>query len=537
MSQMPKVVIGILGPTLDAGQNVNRWMRWRPTVALCQQDDLEIDRLELLYSRRFQKLAETVVEDIRQVSPKTQVRLHELTLRDPWALDEVYEALLDFAQRYAFKPEKEDYFVHITTGTHIAQICFFLLTESRHLPARLIQTSPYRKTELRKADTAGTYSLIDLDLSKYDRLAQRFEKELRSDLSFLKSGIETKNEAFNRLIENIEHVGVHSRDPILLMGPTGSGKSQLAKRLFELKKLRHQLKGEFTAVNCATLRGDGAMSTLFGHVKGAFTGAQSERPGMLRRAHEGVLFLDEIGELGLDEQTMLLKALEEKTFLPVGSDREVMSDFQLLAGTNRDLVAEMKKGHFREDLLARINLWTFRLPSLRERPEDIEPNLDYELEQSSRKLNRVLSMTSQARGVFLEFAKSPEATWPGNFRDFNASLRRMATLAVGGRIGLQEVNDEIARLQEHHQRMDSPSMESPPVPSKLKGIYWDVLDEFDRVQLEHVLKICAEADSLSEAGRRLFAVSRKDKKDPNDADRLRKYLARFGVNWNAIKAT
>ena len=104
------------------------------------------------------------------------------------------------------------------------------------------------------------------------------------------------------------------------------------------------------------------MSALFGHAKGAFTGAAAARDGLLRSADGGVLFLDEVGELGTDEQAMLLKAIEEKRFLPVGSDTEVGSDFQLIAGTNRDLKAAVAAGEFREDLLARIDLWTFRMP-------------------------------------------------------------------------------------------------------------------------------------------------------------------------------
>ena len=140
-----------------------------------------------------------------------------------------------------------------------------------------------------------------------------------------------------------------------------------------MRQAAHRVSGRLVEVNCATLRGDGAMSTLFGHVKGAFTGAAKDRPGLLRSADKGVLFLDEIGELGLDEQAMLLRALEEGTFLPLGSDRSVTSDFQLLAGTNRDLAAAVRDGDFREDLLARIDLWSFELPSLADRLEDLEP--------------------------------------------------------------------------------------------------------------------------------------------------------------------
>lgn len=161
---------------------------------------------------------------------------------------------------------------------------------------------------------------------------------------------------------------LQARRALLLTGPTGAGKSRLARRIFDLKKLRHAVAGNFVEVNCATLRGDGAMSTLFGHVKGAFTGAITERQGLLRSADGGVLFLDEIGELGLDEQAMLLRAVEDKAFLPLGSDREVQSAFQLIAGTNRDLLVSVRNGRFREDLLARINLWTFRLPGTRRPP-------------------------------------------------------------------------------------------------------------------------------------------------------------------------
>ena len=104
---------------------------------------------------------------------------------------------------------------------------------------------------------------------------------------------------------------------------------------------------------------------LFGHTKGAFTGAEQARAGLLQQADSGLLFLDEIGEIGLDEQAMLLRALEEGSWLPVGSDTPALADFQLIAGTNRDLHEAVRKGTFREDLLARINLWQYELPSCR----------------------------------------------------------------------------------------------------------------------------------------------------------------------------
>src|SRR5215510_9805316 len=358
------VVIGLLGPALDGGDDVERWDRWRPTVALCMHEDFLVSRLELLYDEKHWKLAQIVTNDIAAVSPETAVNQTLISFNDPWDFEDVYGALHDFARGFKFNTEGEEYLIHITTGTHVAQICLFLLTEARYFPAKLIQTSP--PTHRKRAKSPGRFEIIDLDLSKYDRIASRFQQEREQGVSFLKSGIATRSKNFNRLIDRIEEVAIRSRDPLLLMGPTGAGKSRLAKRIYELKRERHQVTGDFIEVNCATIRGDAAMSTLFGHVKGAFTGALKDRPGLLRAANNGVLFLDEIGEMGVDEQTMLLRALEEKSFFPLGGDREVRSDFQLIAGTNRDLAVMVREGRFREDLLARINLWTFRMPSLRE---------------------------------------------------------------------------------------------------------------------------------------------------------------------------
>jgi transcriptional regulatory protein RtcR len=531
MPHRPLVVLGMLGPTLDGGRNSARWERWRPTVSLCQQDDLAVSRLELLYQSSFAALADQIVADVKQVSPDTEVRLHRVDLDDAWDFERVYARLHDFASQYPFKPEKEDYLVHITTGTHVVQICWFLLVESHEAPARLLQTSPGRSPRDR---AVGTHAIIDLDLSKYDRIASRFQQRVQEGRSFLKAGIETKNAAFNTLIERIEQVSIASREAILLTGPTGAGKSQLARRIYELKKSRRIVEGEFVDVNCATLRGDAAMSTLFGHVKGSFTGAMRDRPGLLKQANRGMLFLDEIGELGLDEQAMLLRAIEERVFYPVGADNESRSEFQLIAGTNRDLSEQVARGRFREDLLARINLWTFRLPALRDRPEDIEPNLEFELDRLTRSAGSRISFNREAREQYLFFARSPEAPWPGNFRDFSASLTRMATLAEGGRIGVSDVDEEIARLR-HQWRHAA----VPPAEDTLRRVLGEersnALDPFDRVQLAEVLRICASSPSLSEAGRILFAESRKKKSSSNDADRLRKYLSRFGVDAKAVR--
>lgn len=506
-------------------------------MAVAQHDDLLIDRFELLFQARYTSLAETLVGDLATVSPETTVRRHAVEFRDPWDFEEVFGALADFARGYSFDPEREDYLLHITTGTHVVQICLFLLAEARYLPAKLLQAAPPSR---RGQGGPGSYRIIDLDLSRYDSLAQRFAREQREGLSYLKAGIDTRSATFNRLIERIEHVAGVSTAPILLTGPTGAGKSQLARRIFELKQLRHQVRGRFVEVNCATLRGDGAMSALFGHRKGAFTGALQDRQGLLRAADGGVLFLDEIGELGPDEQAMLLRAIEDRRFLPVGADREASSEFQLFAGTNRDLVEAVAAGRFRADLLARIDLWTFELPGLAERLEDLEPNLDYELDQVARRLGGRCTMSREARERFLAFGRGPEGLWKGNFRDLGGAVTRLATLAQGGRVTVADVDEEIARLRRSWRSAPASRAsvgDDDTLLTELVGAEnLANIDLFDRVQLAVVVRVCRRSPTLAAAGRVLFAASRQAKSSHNDADRLRKYLQRFGLSFEFVRA-
>lgn len=526
MSQAKRnVVLSIVDPVWDSQEGGNKGSRWKPTLSLCRQRDFPLARIELLAQEAYSGLAGEVVDAIRKASPRTDVNLTIRPFADIWDFEEVYGLIHDWVTEQSYDPDAEDYFAHMSTGTHVMRICMFLLAEARFIPGRMVQSFPLKGFD----DPSGGHRIIDLELSRYDRIAQRFARHMDTGRSFLKSGIPTRSERFNRLIDQIEQVAVNSDHPILLTGPTGAGKSQLAQRIYQLRRQRHRVEGEFVPVNCATLKGEGAMSALFGHRKGAFTGAGADRAGLLKVADRGLLFLDEIGELGLEEQAMLLRAIETGAFYPMGADRESSSNFQLIAGTNRDLRAAVGKGAFREDLLARIDLWHFDLPGLRDRREDIEPNLDYEIGRVTALLGRQVSFNREGRERFLGFALSPEAAWSGNFRDLAASVTRMATLARGGRIGREDVEAEIERLRRAWAG-------THPVPAgRLERILTreelDGLDLIDVAQLEKVAEVAAGARSMAEAARRLFARSRRDRKSINDSDRLRKYLARYDLDW------
>jgi len=258
-----------------------------------------------------------------------------------------------------------------------------------------------------------------------------------------------------------------------------------------------------------------------------------ERGGLLKTADGGVLFLDEIGELGLDEQAMLLHAIEEKTFRPLGADREVSSDFQLIAGTNRDLSEAARTGKFRSDLLARINLWTYALPGLAQRREDIEPNLAFECQRFEEQHGRKVRFNKEAKRRYLDFALSGEAAWAGNFRDLSSSVMRLATMAGSRRIGEEHVEREIERLRALWH--ESPSADDP-LHEVLSEEQIAAIDRFDQAQLREVIRACRESTTAAEAGRKLFQASRTAKKSANDTDRVKKYLARFGLSWASVRS-
>lgn len=523
IKSMRNVVLGFLGTQLDRGGRRG----WRPTVGMCQEPAFEIDRLELLYDYKFSRLAHDVRREIGKVSADTEVLLQRMDLDDPWDLQEVYGKLFDFSQNYGFDEDRERYHIHLTTGTHICQICWFLLSESRHIPAALIQTGPPRDGQ-----TTGTFDLIDLDLSKYDALQQRFDQQTREYGDLLKGGIETKNARYNALIDQIEQVAGLSEAPILLLGESGTGKSELAQRIYELKLQRRRVKGRLVQVNCATLRGGNAIATLFGQRRSHTGQPGTERGGLLREADGGVLFLDEIDDLGLEEQALLLHAIENGRYYPLGSDTEATSRFQVIAGATQDLPALAAQGMFRIDLLSRLNVWTFRLPPLRDRPEDLEANMRFELARAEKALGIRVGFNTDAAEAWLRFAKAPATPWPGNFRDFSGAILRLCTLAPRGRITRQQVEGEIATLKHNWRAAENDR------DGKLVADYVDrALDPFDVSQLAQVIRTCQSSATISEAGRKLFAISREERASRNDADRLRKYLAKFGLAWADLVGT
>jgi transcriptional regulatory protein RtcR len=374
--------------------------------------------------------------------------------------------------------------------------------------------------------------VVDLDLSRYPAIARRRHAQRLAGQSLLKMGIETRAAGYNAVIERLERAALGPAVPLLLWGETGVGKSALARRVYALRKQSRVIDGPLVEVNCATLRGTLRESALFGHERGAFTGAERDRKGHLLAADGGMLFLDEIAELGLEEQAILLTAIEDGRFYPLGADKPETSRFTLVCGTNRDLRAEVRAGRFRDDLLARISTWSFRLPPLRERRADIEANVRYELEHFAERFHKRARFSRVALAKYLAFARGDDARWPHNFRDLSQSILRLASSADEGLIDTDDVDSEIQTLREAW------SFDTAPVagvPAVARGDDGDLpaIDLADRVLRDALIDALRRSRTLADAGRILYDAARPKGTAVNFSDRAKKLCQRMNVDPEA----
>ena len=233
-----------------------------------------------------------------------------------------------------------------------------------------------------------------------------------------------------RLIENLEH----SDATVLLTGESGTGKEMVARALHE-HSLRH--RGPFVAVNCAALPGELLESELFGHVRGAFTGAVRDRAGRFEVAAGGTLFLDEVGDIPLPLQVKLLRVLQERAFERVGESRTRQADARIIAATNRDLRRAILQGQFREDLFYRLSVVPIEVPPLKKRREDVEPLARVLLARVGARQGRALRFSPEALRALLSYP------WPGNVRELENALEYAVAVCKGQTILPEDLPAEV----------------------------------------------------------------------------------------------
>ncbi len=226
---------------------------------------------------------------------------------------------------------------------------------------------------------------------------------------------------------------------VLISGESGVGKELVARAIH---KRSSRGNGNFVPVNCGAIPENLLESELFGHKKGAFTDAISDRHGLFEEAHKGTLFLDEIGELPLGLQVKLLRVLEDEKIRRLGDSKDVQVDVRIVAATHRDLLAESQKGRFREDLFYRLNVLPITVPPLRERREDIPLLIDYFVGKNNARLNmEIRGLDTEARRLLYEYA------WPGNVRELENTIERAMVLAEGDRLMASDLPERLREAQ------------------------------------------------------------------------------------------
>ena len=302
-----------------------------------------------------------------------------------------------------------------------------------------------------------------------DQLAQEklyLEDEIRTELKF--EEIIGTSEALRRVLAQVETVAP-TDSTVLIYGETGPGKELIARAVHNLSARK---SNAFVKLNCAAIPTGLLESELFGHEKGAFTGAISQRIGRFELANRGTVFLDEIGEIPLELQPKLLRVLQEREFERLGSTRTLRSDARLIAATNRDLEAMMREQTFRSDLYYRLNVFPIVVPALRERPEDIPLLVRHFVQQFSRRTNRNIdTIPSSTMKALAEYH------WPGNIRELQNVIERAVIVSSGSvlKVSLADLNSRPPSPHPTELRRAEPSNHSQDMRS--------VLEETERKQI------------------------------------------------------
>ena len=278
-------------------------------------------------------------------------------------------------------------------------------------------------------------------------------------------GMITQSDTMRRLFQQVRSVA-KTDVPVLARGESGTGKELLAKSIHLESSRKNQ---PFIAVNCSAIPENLIESELFGHAKGAFTGAHKERKGLFEQAHKGSLFLDEIAELPLSVQAKLLRVLESQTFKRVGENTEVHVDVRIITATHKSLRQAVQEGKFRQDLMYRLRVVPLFLPPLRSRPVDIEILLEHFIEQgNTQHQNQILTIDAQAKEALLRHS------WPGNVREVRNVIDFAFAIGCTNQLTLDflppEFNEEYTEPALHHAHSPSPQSplkqpSQPPPPS------------------------------------------------------------------------
>ncbi|GAM10454.1 type 4 fimbriae expression regulatory protein PilR [Geobacter sp. OR-1] len=375
------------------------------------------------------------------------IKLNVIYLEDPTDFRSIYDhAKMEVRAYLENQKNSVELTFHLSPGTPSMATVWVILANSL-FTAKLIQTSSERglKDVELPFDIAVDY-LPDLIKRKDEEIGALFDRTDHDATEF--SSIMHRSKIMKRLIARAMTVAPHFL-PVLIQGESGTGKELLAAAIHKASLF----KGEFVAVNCGAIPSELVESELFGHKKGAFTGATSDKAGYIRAAKGGTLFLDEVGELPPAAQVKLLRVLQEGTYSPVGATISEKTDVRIIAATNRNLVEEISAGRFREDLFHRLAVAILQIPPLREREGDIGLLIDYLLDKANERLSAgrdysPRKLTAAARTILLQH------NWPGNVRELQNTMIRAALWASSNLLERHDIQDALLPIPQRDKKGD-----------------------------------------------------------------------------------
>ena len=481
----------------------------QPGPILSVVNVLQFDRVFLFSTPRTVELTRATACAIESRQPGLCVETVDLPLNDPTDYRSILLALREHGTAIRERFPNAQISISTASGTPQMHACWLLLAASHELPAQLLHVRPPQFL----IEGEPAVSIVDLTGPDFPIVRPAFpriqlpadDSESPPDLpaALHELGIVAQHPSTQAAIQKAAAVAPYNI-PVLILGETGTGKELMARLVHRLSQ---RSLPKFVPINCGAIPQDLVESTLFGHKKGAFTGATTDLVGKFELANGGTLFLDEVGELPPAVQVKLLRVLEDSVVEPIGSNQRRQVDVRIVAATNRNLADEIKAGRFREDLYYRLNTAILRLPALRERRTEI-PTLSVAILDS---INQMLKKQRQISSEAL--IKLQAHNWPGNIRDLRNVLQR-AVIYGGGRATIQPQDIVFDDVPAHNGRASG-------IPEPQEGFRLeDYLSDVRKQLILRALEI--SSGNQSEAARLLGvsaqAVSSFQKKRKGESD-------------------
>lgn len=472
--QFKAILVSWLGRTDIQASDGNESIGMGPVASAIEQ--VGFNELVLLNNYHHDE-AEGYLKWLCSSFPDLSVHLRQIKLSSPTCYSEIYQAALWALEDIHKKCPRSIITLHLSPGTPAMAAVWIILAKTK-FQAELIESSK-------------DYGINRVDFP-FDLSAEFLPESLKEQddrLARLSESLPSQYPAFEDIIYRcapMQRVVLKARKaaqrsvPVLIEGDSGTGKELLARAIHRASP---RSNGPFVAVNCGAIPTELVETELFGHIKGAYTGADSSREGYFEAAQHGTLFLDEIGELPVSAQVKVLRALQESEVYRVGSTKKISLNIRVIAATNRNLLEEIRKERFRSDLFYRLAVAVLKLPALRDRPGDLSLLIDKLLEQinaesMSEPGYQPRKISPSAKNILLRH------TWPGNVRELMNTLRRAAIWSEGDTVTSDDIQE--ALLLDEHDHPDTGILNrSLEDGIDLPGMMGEVARHYIKHSLEH----------------------------------------------------